>query len=285
VTEEVWLAERARLLGLAYRLLGSVSEAEDVLSEAYLRLRAAGLAAIDDPPAWLTTVVTRLCIDVLRSARARREAYVGPWLPEPIATGGDPADHVADAESVSMALLVVLESLSPLERAVFVLREVFAYDYASVAGILGRSEQAVRQMAHRAREHVRARRPRFEPDRERRRLVAERFWEACTSGQVEPLIAVLAEDVTLTSDGGGVVLAARRPLAGVQQVVRFIRGLSRQTTGRETVQFTELNAAPAVILHEENGTTSAIVLETDGARVARIWLVRNPAKLRALEQL
>ncbi len=277
MTEEVWLTERDRLLGLAYRLLGSASEAEDVLSEAYLRLHTA--EDIDDPPAWLTTVVTRLCIDVLRSARVRREAYVGPWLPEPIATEGDPAEDVVNAESVSMALLVVLESLSPLERAVFVLHEVFAYDHASVAGMLGRSEPAVRQMAHRARDHVQARRPRFEPDRERRRQVAERFWQACTSGRIEPLIAVLAEDVTMTSDGGGVVPAARRPFTGVQRVIRVIRSLGRQVTGRETVRFTELNAAPAIILTEDSGIVSAIVLETDGDRVARIWIVRNPAKL------
>jgi RNA polymerase sigma-70 factor (ECF subfamily) len=282
MTEQVWLAERPRLLGLAYRLLGSYSEAEDVLSEAYLRLRGAD---VDDPPAWLTTVVTHLCLDVLRSARVRREAYVGPWLPEPIATEGDPADDVARAESVSMALLVVLESLSPLERAVFVLREVFAYDYATIAAMLGRSEQAVRQMGHRAREHVEARRPRFEPDRERRRKVAQRFWEACRSGRVEPLIAVLAEDVTLASDGGGVVPAARHPRRGARAVAMFVRSLLRQATGQETVRFAELNAAPAIIVTPEDGMTTAVMLETEDERVARIWIVRNPAKLRGLQQL
>lgn len=280
---EVWLAERGRLLGLAYRLLGSVSEAEDVLSEAYLRLQAAG--ELDEPAAWLTTVVTRLCVDVLRSARVRREAYVGPWLPEPIATDADPADDVARAESVSMALLVVLESLSPLERAVFVLHEVFAYDYASVAAMLGRSQEAVRQMAHRARQHVEARRPRFEPDRERRRQVAQRFWDAVGSGRVEPLIAVLAPDVTLASDGGGVVPATRHPRQGAQRVAAFLRSLLNQATGNERIRFAELNAAPAILVTQEDGTTSAMVLETEGEQVARIWIVRNPAKLRALQQL
>jgi RNA polymerase sigma-70 factor (ECF subfamily) len=279
VTEEIWLAERDRLVGLAYRLLGSIAEAEDVVSEVYLRLRRVDAATLDDPAAWLTTVTTRAALDVLRSARRRRETYVGPWLPEPVATGGDPADGVAGAETVTMALLVVLETLSPLERAVFVLHEVFSYDHAAIAGMLDRSEAAVRQTARRARAHVEARRPRFEPDPGRRQEVARRFLAACAGGSIPALLEVLADDVELTSDGGGVVTAARRPLSGARRVAAFLVGLAAQAKPRHRSRLAEVNADTALLLTEDGALTSVVTFEIADDRVTAIRIVRNPAKL------
>lgn len=281
MTAEVWLDERERLVRLAYRLLGSVAEAEDVVSDAYMRLRGSDPAP-DDPAAWLTTVTVRLALDVLRSARHRREAYVGSWLPEPLSTEGDPADAVALAESLSTALLVVLETLSPLERAVFVLREVFAFEHSAIAAMLERSEPAVRQTARRARAHVAARRPRFEPDRERRNEVAQRFLAACTGGSVHALVEVLAEDVVMTSDGGGAVSAARKPLEGRERVVGFLAGLLRLATGRETFRLAEVNAAPATLLFEDGVLTGVYALQIADDRIVAIHAMRNPAKLAGL---
>jgi len=284
VIAEAWLQERERLVRLAYRMLGSLAEAEDVASEAYLRLRRAGEAgtAVNDPAAWLTTATVRLALDVLRSARLRREAYVGPWLPEPLATGRDPADEVALAESLSVALLVVLETLSPLERAVFVLREVFAFDHAAIAAMLERSEPAVRQTARRARAHVAARRPRFEPDRDRRAEVAQRFLDACTGGSVTALVEVLSDGVVMTSDGGGAVSAARKPIEGRDRVAGFVAGLLRQATGRETFRLAEVNAAPAVLIVEDGELTGVYALQVVDGRVGAIHALRNPAKLSGL---
>jgi len=288
MTAEVWLQERERLVRLAYRLLGSVAEAEDVVSEAYLRLRRAGAegGTIHEPAAWLTTVSVRLALDVLRSARQRRETYVGSWLPEPLATEGDPADEVALAESLSMALLVVLETLSPLERAVFVLHEIFAFDHPSIATMLDRSEPAVRQTARRARAHVAARRPRFEPDRDRRTEVAHRFMAACAGGSVSALVEVLSADVVMTSDGGGVVTAARKPVEGRDRVVGFLTGLLALATGLETFRLAEVNAAPAVLILEDGVLTGVYGLHVTDGRIVAIHAVRNPAKLtRLLERL
>lgn len=281
---EAWLQERERLVRLAYRLLGSVAEAEDVASESYLRLRRVERAGevVDDPAAWLTTVTVRLALDVLRSARHRRETYVGPWLPEPLSTEGDPAEEVALAESLSMALLVVLETLSPLERAVFVLREVFAFDHAAIAAMLERSEPAVRQTARRARAHVAARRPRFEPDRARRSEVAQRFLAACSGGSVGALLEVLSADVVMTSDGGGVVTAARKPIEGRDRVGGFIAGLLGQATGRETFRLAEVNAAPSLLLFEDGALTGVYALQVADGAVVAIHALRNPAKLAGL---
>lgn len=281
--ETAWLAERDRLLGLAYRLLGSVAEAEDVVSEVYLRLLRVGVATLDDPAAWLTTVTTRAALDVLRSARVRREAYVGPWLPEPVATGGDPAEGAIVAESITMALLVVLETLSPLERAVFVLREAFHHDHAAIAAILGRSEASVRQTAHRARAHVEARRPRYEPDQARRDEVARRFLAAAAGGSVPALLAVLAEDVTLVADGGGGATAARRPVTGAARVAAFLAGLAAQATDRHRLRLAEVNGDTAVLLEEDAAIVSVVTFEIADDRVSAIRIVRNPAKLRGVQ--
>lgn len=280
--EEVWVGERDRLIGLAYRLLGSITEAEDVVSEVYLRLRRVDLATVGEPAAWLTTVTTRAALDVLRSARVRREAYVGPWLPEPVGAGGDPGEHAAAAASVDLALLVVLETLSPLERAVFVLREVFAHDHATIAAILGRSEVAVRQTARRARAHVQARRPRFEPDPARREEVVRRFLAAATGGSVPALLEVLAEDVVLVSDGGGVVSAARRPITGAGRVAGFLAGLVRLATDRHRLRLLRVNGHAAVVLEEDGALAGVYALDVADGRVTAIHVIRNPAKLGAV---
>src|ERR671911_144382 len=222
----VFNEHRDLLISVAYRVLGSVSDAEDTVQEAWLRWCKVDPAEVSNPRAFLVRVTTRLAIDRLRRAKARRESYVGPWLPEPVLTGRDVAEDVALAESVSMAMLVVLETLSPLERAVFVLREAFAMPYAEIAEILGRSEVAVRQLARRARDHVRERGHRFETDLATRQRVTERFLAATTSGDLDALMEVLAPGVTLVSDGGGRVLAARRPIQGADKVARFLLSVS-----------------------------------------------------------
>jgi RNA polymerase sigma factor (sigma-70 family) len=205
---------RGLLVSVAYRVLGSVTDAEDAVQEAWLRWSNVDHSRIADPKAFLVRVTTRLAIDRLRRAKARRESYVGPWLPEPILTRQDPAEDAAMAESVSMAMLVVLETLSPLERAVFVLREAFGMPHAEIADVLGRKEEAVRQLARRAREHVRERRTRFDADRAEQRRVTERFLEAAEGGDFEALMEVLSPGVTLVADGGGRALAPRRPVRG-----------------------------------------------------------------------
>jgi len=214
----VWYAERDRLVGLAYRMLGSVFEAEEVVQEAFLRLYRS--QEVEDPWAWLTTVVSRLCLDHLGSARARREVYVGQWLPEPMFTQPEPQDEVALAESVSTAMLVVLETLSPLERVVFVLREAFALEYAEIAAMVKRSAAAVRQLASRARRHVREGRPRFEPDAAQRERVASAFLAACEGADLERLLAVLDTDVVLRSDGGGKAPSPPHAVSGALRVAR-----------------------------------------------------------------
>src|SRR5215216_6013675 len=209
-------------MAVAYRILGRVTDAEDAVQDAWLRWVNTRPSEVLDPKAFLVRVTTRLAIDRLRRVKARRESYVGPWLPEPVVTAPDVAEDVALAESVSMAMLIVLETLSPLERAVFVLREAFGMPYAEIAKILGRKEEAVRQLARRARDHVQERRPRFEADKTAQRRVTERFLEATSTGNLEALMVVLAPGVTLVADGGGRALAPRRPVRGAEKVARFL---------------------------------------------------------------
>src|SRR5215210_2014770 len=221
-TTRVFDEHRELLIGVAYRVLGRVSDAEDVVQEAWLRWAKVDPAEVTDPRSFLVRVTTRLAIDRLRRVKARRESYVGPWLPEPVLTRQDPSEDAAMAESVSMAMLVVLETLSPLERAVFVLREAFGMPYAEIADVLGRKEEAVRQLARRARAHVQQRRSRFDADESEQRRVTERFLEAASNGDLEALMEVLSPGVTLVADGGGRALAPRRPLRGADKVARFL---------------------------------------------------------------
>lgn len=291
----IFEGQRRALFGVAYRIVGQVADAEDVVQEAWLRWARVDRASVDDPRAFLVRVVTHLALDRLRRRKARREAYIGPWLPEPLLTSPDPTAEVERAELVSLALLVVLETLSPLERAVFVLREAFGYSHAEVAAILGRSESAVRQLAHRARQHVEARRPRFLADPSAAWQVAERFLAACQSGDLATLLEVLAPDVTLVADGGGQALAPRRPLHGAEQVGRFLLlAMTAEQTGRFLrsiglapdaglrVQPATVNGQPGVVASAGGKPVTALVLSVVDERVQAIYLIANPDKLVGL---
>ena len=290
---------RGLLLSVAYRVLGSVTDAEDAVQESWLRWSNVDHSEVDDPRAFLVRVTTRLAIDRLRRAKARRESYVGPWLPEPILTRQDLAEDAAMAESVSMAMLVVLETLSPLERAVFVLREAFGMPYAEIADVLGRKDEAVRQLARRAREHVRERRMRFDADQIEQRRVTERFLEAATGGDLEALMEVLSPGVTLVADGGGRALAPRRPVRGAdkvarflvavtneEQTARFLESVGSDPSGELRVYLAPVNGGPGVVITAGGEPISALILDISDGVVQTIHLVANPEKLagvRAVE--
>lgn len=273
--------ERGRLFGVAYRMLGSAAEAEDVLQDASVRW-SEHTEPVDSARAFLTTVVVRLCLDAQKSARARRETYVGPWLPEPLLAHETPPsgpDARAElAESLSLAFLVLLERLSPLERAAFLLREVFNEPYDAVAQTLGTSEAACRQLVRRARAHVDANRPRFVADDAKKQALLAEFVRACASGDSAALGRVLASDVTLHSDGGGKVTAARRPVLGSDQVARFLLGVIAKAPPTEAPELVRINGEPGVLLRREAGAT-AVGITTDGRVITNIWLVLNPDKL------
>ncbi|CAL9457987.1 ECF RNA polymerase sigma factor SigJ [Nocardiopsis dassonvillei] len=288
----VFEAHRPVLTGVAYRILGTASDAEDVVQEAWPRWSGADRSGVDDPRAYLVTIVSRLAIDRLRSARARRESYVGEWLPEPVSDLPDGADRAELADTVEFALLVVLETLSPLERAVFVLREAFQMPYAEIAGIIGRSEAATRQLSRRARDHVRERRPRFEADRSARRRMTERFLRACLEGDLDGLKGMLAEDATLVGDGGGKARAPLRVLLGRDKVGRFLLSMPNSfhkflaSIGLETeeirVEVGEVNGVPALIAVAAGRVVTAVVLDVDGDRVRHVYIVANPDKMSHL---
>ncbi|SER71200.1 RNA polymerase sigma-70 factor, ECF subfamily [Streptomyces qinglanensis] len=277
--------------GVAYRMLGRVADAEDVVQEAWLRWAAADHTQVREPRGYLVRVTTRLAIDRLRQVQSRREAYIGSWLPEPVVTGPGPAAQAPDgaeravlAESVSLAVLVVLESLSPLERAVFVLREAFGFPYAEIAGTLERNEAAVRQLAGRARQHVAERKPRFEVDPALRRELTERFLKAAADGDVRGLVSVLAPDARLVSDSGGAAKAPRRVVVGADRISRFLaavapEGMRDPASG---VRFLELNGGPAVLLTVGGRPDTVFSLEVAGGQVRTVHLIRNPAKLAHL---
>ena len=269
-------------------MLGTRADAEDILQEAYLRWHKVRTDDVETPEAWLVTVVTRLSIDRLRKASSERETYIGPWLPEPILTQADAADDVAAAESVSMAMLVVLETLSPLERAVFVLKEVFDFSYAEIGEAVDRSESAVRQAAHRAREHVQARRPRFETDRVKKREATERFFAAITGGDINELMELLAPEVTLWTDGGGKVRQAMRPIIGIDNVARWIAGASqRPYEGVEiadmAAEVVDINGGPGIVLTGGGRVIATLTVDLDAdGRIVTVHNVANPDKLRAV---
>ena len=291
---EAFDRHRRLLFSVAYQMLGSVADAEDVVQDAWLRWSAADRGDVVDERAYLVRIVSRLALDRLDSARARRESYVGPWLPEPLLTGrapvasapqaADPEDAAELGEQVSLALLVVLETLSPAERAVFVLREAFGMSTAEVAAALGRSEAAVRQMTHRAREHVQARQPRFDTDRAAQREVTERFLAAAVGGDVETLLAAMAPGVVLIADGGGKVTAARRPIVGADKVARFLAAVGPQGAHLPglRVEVSELNGAPAVVAWTDEGPFMALQLVLADGLVEQVLYVANPDKLAGL---
>lgn len=274
---------RNLLFSVAYRVLGSAVDAEDVVQDTWVKWSAADRSKVADPRAYLVRIVTNLAMDRLRAAAARRETYVGPWLPEPVRTSEDVADDV------SIALLLVLETLTPLERAVFVLHEAFGFTHAEIAEALDRSAATVRQAAVRAREHVRARRPRFPATRARHREVTERFFAAVTGGDLNALMELLAPDVTLWTDGGGKVRQALRPVVGAQRVASWFAALAtRPYEGVEpaamTVEALELNGTPGLVFRGAGRVIATLSLDLDeDSRIVGVYNVANPDKLGALE--
>ncbi|MEU2897269.1 RNA polymerase sigma-70 factor [Streptomyces sp. NPDC088106] len=284
---DVFEEHRPLLLGVAYRMLGRVADAEDVVQDAWLRWSGDDRSAVREPRGYLVRVTTRLAIDRLRQIKARRETYVGPWLPEPYATHfgdtvPDTAERAVLADSVSLAVLVVMESLSPLERAVFVLREAFGYPYADIAAMLDRGEPAVRRLAGRARGHIEERRPRYEVDPVRRRDLTERFLAAAAGGDLAGLMELLAPDVRLVGDSGGKSRAPLRVLEGADHVGRFLLGVAVKGVGDMTVRFLELNGGPAVLVLSGGRPDSVFQLDVADGRVQAVYIVRNPDKLRSL---
>ena len=294
-TTEVFEEHRSLLNGVAYRVLGSANDAEDVVQEAWLRWSGVDPAEIDDPRAYLVTVVSRVAIDRLRRAGSRRESYVGEWLPEPVSDLPDGAERAELADSVEFALMVVLETLSPLERAVFVLHEAFQLPYAQIAQAIGRSEAATRQLAKRARDHVRDRRPRFEADRTERRRITERFLRACLEGDLDGLKGLLAADATLVSDSGGKARAPLRVLRTAHKVGRFLAAVTEErnvtrflasvgVAGMDDldIQVTEVNGGPGVLAFVAGDAVLLISLDVFEGRVQHVYLLVNPDKLSRL---
>jgi RNA polymerase sigma-70 factor (ECF subfamily) len=280
--DDPFVAHRSLLFTVAYEMLGSATDAEDVLQESLLRWADVDRSQVRDPRAYLIGVVTRQALNRLRTVSRRREDYVGEWLPEPLLTSPDVADDVELAESVSMAMLTVLETLGPTERAVFVLREVFEMPHDEIAEAIGKSVAAVRQIARRARDHVAARRPRVPVSRSEQQAVVERFLAALRTGQLQELMAVLAPDVVLIADGGGVVRAALAPIQGADRVATLLARANRVVAAFETTTVW-LNGAPAGRLAID-GELSTVSLAVEKGRITRIYVVRNPQKLTRLDE-
>jgi RNA polymerase sigma-70 factor (ECF subfamily) len=280
MTGDPFVAHRGLLFTVAYEMLGSAADAEDVLQESWLRWAGTDHAQVHDPRSYLVRVVTRQALNRLRTLSRRREDYVGEWLPEPVLTTPDVAEDVELAESVSIAMLTVLETLAPTERAVFVLREVFEMPYSEIAEAVGKSQDSVRQIARRAREHVSARRPRVQVSRSEQQAVVERFMAALRTGQLQELMEVMAPDVVMIADGGGVAAAALVPVHGAERVATV---LARASLSSLTAAPVWLNGAPAVRL-DVGGETAAVSLVVADGRVTQVYLVRNPRKLTRLEE-
>jgi RNA polymerase sigma-70 factor (ECF subfamily) len=280
---EAFEAQRPYLVRLAYGQLGSLAEAEDVVQEAWLRLERAGGEDIRDLRGWLTTTVSRLALDALRSARMRRERYVGPWLPEPLLGGGeDPADRVTLDESVGMALLVVLETLSAGERVAFVLHDVFGYGFPEVAEVLGTSQDAARQLASRARRRVEERRPRFPATPEQQREIITAFARAASEGDTEALLALLHPEAVMRADSGGLVRAPRKPIVGDERIAKAVVSLARVGGDPSTTRIVDVNGMPGIFVRDWDGTPNVIAFTIDDGRIIEIDIVRNPEKVREL---
>jgi RNA polymerase sigma-70 factor (TIGR02957 family) len=284
MTDDPFDTHRRLLFTVAYEMLGSVADAEDVVQETWLRWARVDQQEIRDPRAYLVQIATRQALDRLRAVARRREAYVGTWLPEPLLTGPDVAEDVELAENVSIAMLTVLETLGPVERAVFLLREVFDVPYDEIAQAVGKSQAAVRQVAHRAREHVTARRPRMSVSRTEQQSAVDRFQAALTTGDLQALLDVLAPDIVLVSDGGGVVSAAIRPISGIKTVARLLSRLAGAAPGAP-IEASWLNGAPALRIDPGGEFDSAISLTVAEGRITRIYAIRNPHKLTGLDEV
>ena len=283
---------RDYLFAIAYRMLGSAMDAEDMVQDTYLRWQQIEQGLVENPKSYLASIITRLCIDHLRSARVQREQYVGPWLPEPLLTGQayTAPDTVALDESLSMAFLVMLESLSPTERAVFLLREVFGYAYAEIAQIVQKSEANCRQMVRRARQHIQRGRPRFDVSLEEQQAFTNQFLQACMTGDVDTLVDFLAEEVTIWSDGGGKAVAATKPIYGLEKAIRFLTGLARNAPPNTATRFASVNQSPGLIIYVDGQPIAVMTFEVDRAtddqpRIIAIRSILNPDKLSRIPSL
>lgn len=281
MTEDPFVAHRSLLFTVAYEMLGSAADAEDVLQEAWLRWADIDHSQVRDPRAYLIRVVTRQALNQMRTLSRRREEYVGEWLPEPLLTSPDVAEDVELADSVSIAMLTVLETLGPTERAVFVLREVFEMPHGEIAEAIGKSAATVRQIARRAREHVAARRPRVPVSRSEQQAVVERFLVALRTGQLQELMEVMAPDVVLIADGGGLVAAVRSPIYGADSVAKLLARANRAAARFETTTVW-LNGAPAGRIEFDGELGAAVSLVVEHGRVTRVYVMRNPRKLARL---
>ena len=280
MTDDPFVTHRSLLFTVAYEMLGSAADAEDVVQETWLRWAGVERAGVHDPRAYLVRMVTRQALNRLRSVSRRREEYVGEWLPEPLLTSPDVADDVELAENVSIAMLTVLETLGPAERAVFVLHEVFELPYREIADVVGKTPAAVRQIAHRAREHVAARRPRVRVGRAEQQAVVEKFLAAVATGDVQGLVAVLAPDVVMIADGGGHVPAARKPVVGADKAIAFLTRAMELPGLVATTAW--LNGMPGARI-EFGGVSAAVSLVVEDGRIARIYAISNPHKLGRLD--
>ncbi|MFN8491823.1 MAG: RNA polymerase sigma-70 factor [Caldilineaceae bacterium] len=285
---EIFQAQRPRLFGIAYRMTGSAGEAEDILQETWLRFQTLDAAEIHSAEALLTTIVTRLCLDHLKSAQARREVYPGLWLPEPVSTGQntaeDPLDNMLKLESISLAFLHLLESLSPEERAVFLLREVFDYEYREIASFINKSETACRQLFSRAKKHVADHRPRFPTSPAEHERVLNTFVVAVESGDLDQLMAVMAEDVVCYADGGGKATAAARPLHGREQVAKFVKGVQKSGfKPGDTIEMPLINGRTGFLVRNAEGAiTTVLTLDIVDGVIDALYFIRNPDKLQHL---
>ncbi len=279
---------RPLMFSIAYRMLGSVTETEDILQNAYLRYREMPAGSIASPKAFLSTVVTRLCLNHLQTAHVQRESYLGPWLPEPLLTEDDPTSPTSQAEkleSISMAFLVLLERLTPVERAVFLLREVFDYPYSDIAEIVGKDEVSCRQILSRAKKFIAGNRPRFTPSTEQHHQLLQQFLEAVEEGDLDGLTQFLTSDVTLSTDGGGRVRgAATRTVQGQEAVARFMIASMRFIQAAFTSEITQVNGEPALLLRMDGHPFSVVSVTIDQQRIVDIRVIANPAKLKHLEQ-
>jgi RNA polymerase sigma-70 factor, ECF subfamily len=281
-SSEPFLEYRSLLFAIAYRMLGVVADAEDAVQETYLRWRRAAGSGneIRSPKAWLTTTISRVCLDHLGSARVKREQYIGPWLPEPL-TGAVPdvADTVADFDSLSLAFLVLLESLSPKERAVFLLHDVFGYDFASIGEIVGESDAYCRQLAKRARAHMAERRPRFTADHAQRERLTADFLRAVSEGDMPALIETLTDDVTVFSDGGGKVNAARKPVVGREKVALFLTNIVRLAPAGTSFRIEPINGEPGIVTLIDGAVRNVVTFDFADSAISAVYIVVNPDKL------
>jgi RNA polymerase sigma-70 factor, ECF subfamily len=284
---ETFSQHRSFLFAIAYRMLGTVTDAEDMVQETFLRWQQTAETTVKSAKNYLSTITTRLCIDHLRSARVQREQYVGSWLPEPLMTAqtDDPSAQVELADSISIAFLVVLERLSPIERAVFLLREVFEYDYDEIAQMVGKSSANCRQILKRSRQHITAQRPRFPVSHQQQEQITAQFLEASTQGDLQGLLSLLAQDVTLWADGGGQVTAALRPLHGAMKVARFLLALRSKWFSTSVAQLIEVNGQPGINYSIDGEIHSVVTFEIVDGLIQSIYSMRNPDKLKRASQM